>query len=677
VEAAVGTIRSAGLEKEALRRLESRTDTAECWIRALLLEPGSSPEEADAHYARVMDPLGREIPEVLLRRARIARRVGDTAGAVRMLRFALRMQPGLSFFLRSETLSRKLKEGLPYRRRIRIALTGSSTTSLLRSVLELLFFRDGIDAAVYESPFGTFRREIEDPASALHAFSPDFLVLWLNWRDAGLPLLSDNPEMAAQDVADSIRTLWDRLLAIRPCHVIQPTLDIPGSDPFLALSGLLPGGRARVLGEINRLLLERPPRGVIPIDTHRLAASHAGAWEDPVKWSAAKLHPSPDTLPAFGEEIASIVRGGLGLSSKLLAVDLDNTLWGGIIGEDGLGGIALGPPSPIGERYQDLHAYLKGLRQRGVLLAVVSKNNPRDAEEVFRRHDSSILRMEDFAMFLANWDTKTENLRRLANTLSLGLDSFVFLDDNPAERAAVRRALPEVIVPEISGEPSETIAALERGLYFQAIQFTAEDAARNESYAARARIEEVRASGNEDAMADLRMEIDCGPVDPSTAVRAAQLINKTNQFNLTTRRYTQAEVEALMSSPRHLFRWFRLRDRFADHGLIAVLLVEHTGAERWSVDLWLMSCRVIGRGVEQFMYNNLLEAASAAGVAYIDAAYLPSARNQLVEDLLPRLGFTATNNPGHYSLELAQASPLPCPGLQSPPTRASAGQNPW
>jgi FkbH-like protein len=663
VEHAAGVVRSAELEDEALRRLAPRTDTAALWIRALLLEPTVPPPEAEALYACIVDPAGREIPDVLLRRARLARRAGDAPRAAGLLRQALRLQPGYAFFPRAETVARKLKGSLPARRLIRLALVGSCTTSLLRSVLELLFFRDGIEAEIYEAPFGVFRQEIGDPGSGLHRFAPGFVVLLLNWRDAGLPFLTGEPGPAAERVAGEIHALWDGLLGVHSCQVIQPLFDIPPSDPFLALSSLLPGGRASMIGEINRLLGRHAPPGVTLLDTPRLAATHAVSWDDPVTWSAAKLHPSPDALPLLGEEIVSVIRGALGLSSKLIAVDLDNTLWGGVIGEDGMGGIVLGPPSPLGERFQELHRYLQGLAQRGILLAVVSKNNLGDAEEVFRRHDSAILRMEDFVMFLANWDQKPANLRRLAETLALGTDSFVFLDDNPAERAAVRAELPDAIVPEISGEPSETIAALERGRYFQAIQFTPEDASRGVSYAARARLQEARHSEGGDYLLDLGMEIEWGAVDPSTAARVAQLINKTNQFNLTTRRYTQPEVEAFMASPRRWFRWFRLRDRFADHGLVAVLLAERAG-ELWTVDLWLMSCRTIGRGVEQFMFNKLVEAARADNAARIEAAYLPTAKNRLVEDLLPRLGFRAIGEDARYRLRPSEAVLLPCPGLR-------------
>jgi FkbH-like protein len=279
--------------------------------------------------------------------------------------------------------------------------------------------------------------------------------------------------------------------------------------------------------------------------------------------------------------VTSSIRAALGVTRKLIAVDLDNTLWGGIIGEDGIAGIRLGPPSAVGERYQDFQRYLKGMKERGVLLAVVSKNNRQDAEEVFQKHECSVLHLDDFVAFRTNWGEKAASIRQLGEDLRLGLDSFVFLDDNPAERKAVRDALPEVLVPEISGEPAESIEVLNRGLYFQALRLTAEDQTRSGSYLAMTKQETLRQSCSnvEEYLSGLRMEIECGLVDSATAMRVAQLINKTNQFNLTTRRYSLEEVDQCMRSRDCRFWWFRLRDRFADHGLIALLLANVRGDE--------------------------------------------------------------------------------------------------
>jgi FkbH-like protein len=241
----------------------------------------------------------------------------------------------------------------------------------------------------------------------------------------------------------------------------------------------------------------------------------------------------------------------------------------------------------------------------------------------------------------------------------------VFLDDNPAERKAVRDTLPEVLVPEISGEPAESIEVLNRGLYFQALRLTAEDQTRSESYLAKTKQETLRRSrGNmEEYLLELRMEIECGPVDSETAIRVAQLINKTNQFNLTTKRYSLEEVERRMHSRDCRFWWFRLRDRFADHGLIAVLLADVRGDE-WVVDLWLMSCRVIGRGVEEYMFNRLIEVALHEGGRTVLAQYIPTTKNGLVKDLLPRLGFTPTVQPGEFQMDLAGARMFPCSSLR-------------
>jgi FkbH-like protein len=236
--------------------------------------------------------------------------------------------------------------------------------------------------------------------------------------------------------------------------------------------------------------------------------------------------------------------------------------------------------------------------------------------------------------------------------LGLGLDSFVFLDDNPNERGLVRAQLPDVVAPEISGEPADSIEALERGLYFQATAFTEEDRARSASYHSLAAAAGSYDTGNVDQYLDsLQMELTWGPVDEQTRGRVAQLINKTNQFNLTTRRYTEGQVSAFMNSDRHWFRWFRLRDRFADHGLIGVLLAEHTTETVWRIDLWLMSCRVIGRKVEDIMFEQLVQAAREQAVKTICAEYIPTAKNEMVRELLPKYGFSN----GCFQLQTVEA----------------------
>jgi len=656
VEHRAGLIREAGLRREANIALENRNDTASRWLRAVLSEDEGAPAQTQLLFARVTTPAGCQIADVLLRRARLAARCGDGADATQLLREALQLHPDYPFYLRAESLVKKCMPLRPTRRRTRVALLGSCTTSLLRPVLDILFLRDGIEAEFYEGPFASYRQEIADKDSGLCTFGPDFVILLLNWRDLGLSDLTSSPSAVAKQIVAELRDVHDQLLSRCACQIIQPSFTPPSGEPCNALSSLLPGGRTHVIREINRMLWESVSAQVTILDAERLAAQCPGQWESPIQWSSARVYPAPDAYPMLAEQLSSFIRALLGLSSKVLAVDLDNTLWGGIIGEEGLGGIQLGGPSAAGERYQEVQRYLKGLRERGVLLAVVSKNNFNDAASVFQHHQGSVLKLEDFASFKANWEDKSANLTAVAMDLGLGLDSFVFLDDNPAERARVRAELPEVVTPEISTEPAGTIVALERGLYFQTLRLTDEDEIRAASYAALASSQALRqaASSLDEYLRSLQMEIDWGAVDVNTCERVTQLINKTNQFNLTTKRYSQAEVQHRMVSQDFWFRWYRLRDRFADHGLIAVVLAE-AASEEWTVDLWLMSCRVIGRGVEGFMLRDLGEAARRSGAARLRARYIPTAKNKLVEDLLPRFGFLGADEPSEFVLDLASA----------------------
>lgn len=626
--------------------LGKRTDLASRWITAALLEK-TFPEAADAAYARVVDADFREIPDVLLQRAKLAERLGQTERAASFLRQSLHPAPDFSFYLRAGGLAQKLRSSLSAVRSTRVALLSSSTTSIFRPVLDMMFLRDSIQANIYEGPFGAWRNEIADPESGLYHFQPDFVLLLLNWRDLGTEV-----ERAADEISAMLTTLR------RGCRarILLPLFTSPLHEGEGALTGLAPGGRARQIQGANSRILETVGSEVIPIDSQRLASEHAGSWEDSIQWSGAKLYPAPAAYPLLASHVAAAIRASLGLTSKALVLDLDNTLWGGIIGEDGLGGIRLGPPSAQGERFQELHRYLKTLKERGILLAVVSKNDPGDASQVFQSHESSVLKLEDFVAFRASWEPKPLVLRQLAKDLDLGLDSFVFLDDNPAERSAVRSELPEVIVPEISAEPLHSMEALDRGLYFETLQVTSEDRNRTASYRAAAQTKSLSSQTKtiEEFRAELQMRVAWGAVGSSTIARTAQLINKTNQFNLTTRRYNEEQVAAMASSEQYWFRWFRLQDRFADYGLIAVVLVER-GATSWAVDSWLMSCRVIGRGVEEFMFRKLTEAARLAGASRITAHYLPTPKNELVKNLLPRLGFAPATSESSYVLDLESA----------------------
>ena len=325
---------------------------------------------------------------------------------------------------------------------------------------------------------------------------------------------------------------------------------------------------------------------------------------------------------------------------KVLVLDLDNTLWGGVVADDGLEGIELGDTSPRGEAFKAFQKYIRSLKQRGTLLAVCSKNDHAKAAAAFEKHPEMVLRLEDFVSFKANWEPKSDNLRQMATELNLGLDSFVFVDDNPAEIEIVRQFAPEVTTILLGPDPSEYVARLADCRLFEPRSLTAEDAARTEQYRSDAQRQALSATVTDMAayLESLAMEAAISEFTLVDAPRLAQLINKSNQFNLTTRRRTEAEIHGLMADESQLCFSFRLKDRFGDHGLISVVISQKAGPVM-KIDTWLMSCRVLKRQVEDEVLNELMRLARLQGCTRLEGVYLPTAKNEMVRDFYARMGF--------------------------------------
>jgi FkbH-like protein len=349
-------------------------------------------------------------------------------------------------------------------------------------------------------------------------------------------------------------------------------------------------------------------------------------------------------LPLLARHTVAVLAASLGLNKKCLALDLDNTLWGGIIGEDGLAGIALGA-GPQGEAFVAFQEYLLQLKQKGILLAVASKNNDADARAVFTDHPDMRIRLDDLALFVCNWNDKAANLRLIASELNIGLDTVVLVDDNPAEGALVRQILPEVDVITLPADPSQYVRVLADYLRFETSTLSKEDLQRTQQYQARAEAARLASSAQdiEEFYRSLQMKAVVAPFDDFHLPRIAQLIGKTNQFNLTTRRYSQEDLRAWMNDPDVAHLYLRLRDRFADHGLVGVLMARRQG-QTLDIDTWLMSCRVIGRTVEAEMLARLCGLAKQMGCTKLRGTYIPTSKNQMVEDLYPRFGFTLVDN---------------------------------
>jgi FkbH-like protein len=627
------------------------------YLRARLAAEVSDLAGSAAHWEKFFSLTPERDPFLMLAYARVLADLGRSAEASLQLARALSPVPKYAFFTRAAKLVNALAGASSHLRQCRVAVLGSSVTSLLIPVVQALCLRDRIAAEIYEGLYGSIDQEILDPASGLAHFRPGVVFVIANWRSLQLPAVVDRESERIDEIVDQHLSRWRTLSERFGCHVVQHAFDFPAEEPYGYLAGSLTGGRARFLELVNLRLREAAPSYVSVLDTPALQREIGMAkWQDSMQWHSYQQHPSTEALPALADAMLAHLRAVLGLTRKVLVTDLDNTLWKGVIGEDGLDGIKIGPGSPPGEAHARLQQYMLDLKARGVLLAVASKNNPEDAALPFHKHAHMLLRREDFAAFEANWNDKASSIREIARQLSLGLDSFVFLDDNPLEREWVRSQLPEVAVVELGSSVFRYVADLDRGRHFFAISLSAEDRARAEQYRDEAARKHLQATAQslDEFLAQLQLRAWWSPVNSSNLARVTQLTNKTNQFNLTTRRYTEAQTQQLAGDPRCWTGAFHLADRMGEYGLIGLIFCRAgDSADEWEIDTWLMSCRVLGRQMEKYMFDRLVEAAQSRGVRSIVGVYRPTQKNRLVEDHYAQLGFeriAATPEEVRYSL---------------------------
>jgi FkbH-like protein len=539
---------------------------------------------------------------------------------------------------------------------VRLALLGSSTLTQLVPGIRVAGMRRGLLIEVYEAPYGTYRQELTDPASGLHAFRPTVVLLALDARH----LVGMGGE---QNALEAMRACWRMAREALACAVVQQTV-LPVFSPLLGnQEHRFSGSPAFLVDQINAAMRTAADEDGVSLLALDAFARDDGLrrWYDAGLWHRAKQEVHPAMSPLYGEQVARVLSALVGQSRKCLVLDLDNTLWGGVIGDDGLEGIELGQGGATGEAYLEFQRYAKGLLERGVVLAVCSKNDEANALLPFGQHPEMALRRADIACFVANWEDKATNLRRIARELNLGLDALVFVDDNPAERGLVRRELPMIAVPEMPEDPAEYVRVLAAAGYFEGLGVTDEDRQRVAQYAANAQREAGRAAAAEGAATDLqsylaglRMELLWRPFDLAGRARIVQLINKTNQFNLTTRRVVDEEIARTTARADMLALQFRLKDTYGDNGMIGIVLCEPATPERLAlegfassnvgaadlyIDTWLMSCRVLGRQVEEAMMNVVAAQALARGVRRIFGHYIPTTKNAMVREHYERMGF--------------------------------------
>jgi FkbH-like protein len=552
---------------------------------------------------------------------------------------------------------------------LRLAVLGSATVDHLASAIRVAGLRRKLLIDVHSGAYGQYRQEILDASSPLRQFDPQSILFSLSSREviAGIPLAAplEQVDRTIANFIGDLRSLWQRAREIYNATVVQQTF-IDVTEPlFGSYDRLVPGAPTRIVAQLNDRLSEAARQdSVLLLDIAR-ATERDGidAWFDTGRWLQGKLEIAPQAAPLYGDLVARTLAAQRGLSKKCLVLDLDNTLWGGVIGDDGLEGIVLGEGSAAGEAHLALQRYAKQLNERGVILAVCSKNDSKIAEAAFREHPEMLLRRSDIAAFHANWDDKAENLKAIATRLNIGIDSLVFVDDNPVERARVRESLPEVAVPELPDDAAHYVRCLSEAGYFEAVAFTSEDQHRAELYAANAEREAMieSAQSMDDFLRGLDMSVVCGPFTKVDHARIVQLFNKTNQFNATTRRYSSEEITHLAGLPNVLTLQFRLLDRIGDNGLVSAMILRPTADEgnALEIDNWVMSCRVFGRQLEFEAMNVAVEAARHLGIRRLIADYIATPKNGVISELYPNLGFDAvsepkaTNGAKRWALDLA------------------------
>lgn len=531
----------------------------------------------------------------------------------------------------------------------RLAILRSFTVEPIVPLLRASAFAGGIDLTVHVGEFNAYAQEMLNPGDRLHEFQPGVVILAVQARDIVPELWTRFTDLPPEAVKASIARCvdefrnWVRAFrAVSPAQLVIHTLEVPSRPVQGVFDAQAEHGQTEAIRAINRelLALARSQTDVYLLDYTALLARHgAESWSDERKWLTVRLPIASNHMIHMAREWMRFIHPLTGKVCKAVVLDLDNTLWGGVIGEDGMSGIKLDGEFP-GAAYQNLQRVVVDLYNRGVIVAVNSKNNLADAKEAIENHRGMILRPEHIAAMRCNWQDKATNLREIAAELNIGVDSLCFVDDNPVERQWVRDNVPEVTVLELPADPMQYAATLRDAPVFERLVLSAEDKSRGRYYAEeRLRTEFEQAAPNLDEFLwSLKMEAEIGAVDAETLARVSQLTNKTNQFNLTTRRYTEQQVKDMAADPSVGVYWLRLRDRFGDNGIIGVGISRLVG-DAVEIDTFLLSCRVIGRGIEGGFLGHIAARAKARGARKVWGWYLPTKKNAPCKEFYASLRF--------------------------------------
>jgi FkbH-like protein len=541
-------------------------------------------------------------------------------------------------------------ENSPEKSRIKIAILSSFNVSGMREALMVKCLQSGFYPAIYVGGYNQYNQEILDPTSSLYEFKPDLLILLIDTMTiAGETYLQpysitdEERKQWVQSTADSTLSLIGIVKKNSKAKILVHNFEVPTHTPIGIIEDRQPYGFRESVENLNSRLAEalRADDRAFVFDyesfVSKVGKNHAF---DPKMYYLGDMRINPQVVPQLCDEYLPYVRAMLSKNKKCLVLDLDNVLWGGIIGEDGIGGIRLGP-TPEGRPFIELQKYILSLYNRGVILAINSANNMEDAVEVFRNHPYMVLKEDHFAAMKINWDDKVSNMKSIADDIEIGVDSLVFVDDSKVNRDVMKQALPDVLTVDLPDDPALYLEAIENLRVFDALQFTAEDRRRGKMYAEQRKRQEYRkvAGDISEYLKSLNTVVTIERANKLNTPRISQLTQKTNQFNTTTRRYPEDDIVRLAHSDKHLVLALRVEDKFGDSGLTGVAIVEK-GYERWRVDSFLLSCRVLGRKVEDTLLAYIIDQARREGAKSLIGEFIPTKKNAPARDFYRDHGFT-------------------------------------
>lgn len=529
---------------------------------------------------------------------------------------------------------------------IKVALLGGSTTSEIKDCLELFLLNEGIKPDFYESAYGRFYEEALFDNRALDTFNPDIVYIHTSNRNiCEWPKISDSiedVELKLQETYDKFEQIWDSIFLKYNCIIIQNNMEMP----FYRLMGNIEAsdyrGKINFITKVNMRFNDYANRheNFYINDINYISAYYGlEKWEDPFAWYMFKYCLSVEAIPVLSRNISLIIKSLYGKNKKAMVLDLDNTLWGGVIAEEGKDNIEIGQETSVGQAYCEFQTFIKKHKDLGILLNISSKNDENIAMEGLKLKDS-VLTKEDFIIVKTNWEPKSINITEIIRELGIMPDSIVFIDDNPAERELVAGQIPQVCVPELSRVENYIKEISENG-YFEVTRFSDDDQKRTAMYQANEKRKQAVSKYKEyqDYLKSLKMVATILPFSKAEISRIVQLANKSNQFNLTTRRYTQKEIEEIIDNPNYITLYGRLKDKFGDNGIVS-LVIGRMDDSVLHIELWLMSCRVLKRDMEKAMLDAVIASSTENNINEIRGYYYPTEKNHMVEKFYEACGFS-------------------------------------